>query len=165
MQSDPFDAFLFRKMMLMRVVTVGLAAAGGAYYFMGQRGGNGPTQRPDGCCECHECMARAAGRAGGALVLATAEDDEDEDERDEREGREVAIHGKDYHDRSVEYPTRSSTHNDRQVDYPDRSVTRRSSRHTTPHTYTPHSLLDDADHLVPLLQSAAVALWPSISRS
>ncbi|KAL1689982.1 hypothetical protein GGG16DRAFT_35853, partial [Schizophyllum commune] len=124
MQSEQFDAFLMRKMMIMRLVTVGLAAAGGAYFFMGQRGS--PPRRSEGCCECHECMARAAGRTGSALVLAHI--DEDEDERDDK--REVA-----------------------RRDYHDRTVARRS-----PKSYTPHGLLDDADHLVPLLQSAAVAL-------
>ena len=73
-------------------------------------------------------MARAAGRTGSALVLAHS--DEDEDERDQEDKREVA-----------------------RRDYHDRTVARRS-----PKSYTPHGLLDDADHLVPLLQSAAVAL-------
>ncbi|KAL1675478.1 hypothetical protein EV122DRAFT_185002, partial [Schizophyllum commune] len=126
MQVEQFDASLMRKMMFVRLVTVGLAAAGGAYFFLGQR--SSPQRRPDGCCECHECMARAAGRSGSALVLAHI--DEDEDERDDK--REVAIRERDYH---------------------DRTVARRS-----PKPYTPHGLLDDADHLVPLLQSAAVAL-------
>ncbi|KAL1755221.1 hypothetical protein FB107DRAFT_291084 [Schizophyllum commune] len=126
MQAESFDALLMRKMMIMRLFTVGLAAAGGAYYFLGHRGS--PPRRPDGCCECHECMARAAGRTGSALVLAHI--DEDEDERDDK--REVAIRERDYH---------------------DRTVARRS-----PKSYTPHGLLDDADQLVPLLQSAAVAL-------
>ncbi|KAI5832103.1 hypothetical protein K523DRAFT_268407, partial [Schizophyllum commune Tattone D] len=126
MQSEPFDAFLMRKMMFVRLMTVGLAAAGGAYFFLGQRGSS--PRRPDGCCECHECTARAASRAGSALIPAHS--DEDEDERDDK--REVAIREREYHDRTV--------------------------ARCSPKPYTPHGLLDDADHLVPLLQSAAVAL-------
>ena len=44
MQAEPFDALLMRKMMIMRLFTVGLAAAGGAYYFLGHRGS--PPRRP-----------------------------------------------------------------------------------------------------------------------
>ncbi|KAL1664853.1 hypothetical protein GGF50DRAFT_38094, partial [Schizophyllum commune] len=127
MQSEQFDAFLMRKMMFVRLMTVGLAAAGGAYFFLGQRGSS--PRRPDGCCECHECTARAASRAGSALVLPS----HDEDGRDDK--REVAIRERDYH---------------------DRTVARRSSRHASAHYG--NALLDDADHFVPLLQSAAVAL-------
>ncbi|KAI4522992.1 hypothetical protein K525DRAFT_268379 [Schizophyllum commune Loenen D] len=95
MQTEQFDAFLMRKMMIMRLFTVGLAAAGGAYFFLGQRGSS--PRRPDGCCECHECMACVAGRTGSALVLANSE--EHEDERDDK--REVAIREREYHDRTV----------------------------------------------------------------